>query len=141
MDAGSARAGFKGFEAEGWTRKAATYERLVGRVTACFVEPLLDAACVTSGTRLLDVASGPGHCAAAAAARGAVPLGLDAAEGMVAAARGRYPEVEFQQGDAERMAFADSAFDAVVAGGGGPPPPRPPPGRVGGGPRRRPPRA
>jgi SAM-dependent methyltransferase len=65
---------------------------------------------------LLDVACGPGHCAAAAAARGAVPLGLDAAVGMVAVARGRYPESEFQQGDAERLSFADASFDAVVAG-------------------------
>jgi SAM-dependent methyltransferase len=116
MDAERARVGFKAFEAEGWTRKAATYERLIGRVTARCIEPLLDAAGVKSGMRLLDVACGPGRCAAAAAARGAVPLGLDAAEGMVAAARARYPEIEFQQGDAERLAFATSAFDAVVAG-------------------------
>jgi len=116
MDAGSDRVGFKAFEAEGWTRKAATYERLTGRVTARFVEPLLDAAAVRSGTRLLDVACGPGRCAAAAAARGGVPLGLDAAVGMVAAARARYPEIEFRQGDAERLPFADASFDAAVAG-------------------------
>src|SRR4051812_45378204 len=116
MDALTARAGYKAFEAEGWTRKATTYERLIGRATARFVEPLLDAAGVKAGTRLLDVACGTGRCAAAAAARGAVPLGLDAADGMVAVARARYPEIEFQQGDAERLAFANSPFDAVVAG-------------------------
>jgi len=80
------------------------------------VEPLLDAAAVRSGTRLLDVACGPGRCAAAAAARGGAPLGSDAAVGMVAAARARYPEIEFRQGDAERLPFADASFDAVVAG-------------------------
>jgi SAM-dependent methyltransferase len=116
MDVWTARAGYKAFEAEGWTRKATTYERVIGRATARFVEPLLDAAGVRSGTHLLDVACGPGRCAAAAAARGAVPLGLDAADGMVAVARARYPEIEFQQGDAERLAFANSPFDAVVAG-------------------------
>ena len=68
--------------------------------TARLVEPLLDAAGVRAGTRLLDVACGPGRCAAAAAARGGMPLGLDAAVGMVAAARARYPEIEFRQGDA-----------------------------------------
>src|SRR3954451_16036172 len=97
MDAGSDPAAFKAFEAEGWTRKAATYDRLTGRATARLVEPLLDAAGVQSGTRVLDVACGPGRCAAAAAARGAVPLGLDAAEGMVAVARSHYPELEFLQ--------------------------------------------
>src|ERR1700732_752320 len=112
MDAGSDPAGFKAFEAEGWTRKAATYDRLTGRATARVVAPLLDAAGVRSGTRMLDVACGPGRCgAAAAAARGAVALGLDAAVGMVALARARYPEIEFRHGDAERLALADASFD------------------------------
>ena len=117
MDAGAEEAAaFKAFEAEGWTRKAKTYDRLTGRATARLVVPLLEAAGVESGTRLLDVACGPGHIAAAAAAKGAKPVGLDAAEGMVAVARARYAEIEFQQGDAERLPFADASFDAVVAG-------------------------
>jgi SAM-dependent methyltransferase len=116
MDAGSDPVGFKAFEADRWTSKAATYDVLTGRVTARLVESLLDAAGVRAGTHLLDVACGPGRCAAAAAARGGVPLGLDAAVGMVAVARARYPEIEFQQGDAERLPFADASFEAVVAG-------------------------
>jgi SAM-dependent methyltransferase len=117
MDAGGEEAAvFKAFEAEGWTRKAKTYDRLTGRATARLVVPLLEAAGVQSGTRVLDVACGPGHIAAAAAAKGAVPVGLDVAEGMVAVARARYTEIEFQRGDAERIPFADASFDAVVAG-------------------------
>ncbi len=117
MDAGGEEAAaFKAFEAEGWTRKAKTYDRLTGRATARLAVPLLEAAGVESGTRVLDVACGPGHIAAEAAAKGAVPVGLDLAEGMVAVARARYAEIEFQQGDAERLAFADASFDAVVAG-------------------------
>lgn len=117
MDVGSEEAAaFKAFEAEGWTRKAKTYDRLTGRATARLVVPLLEAAGVELGTRLLDVACGPGHLAAGAAARGAEAVGVDAAEGMVAVARARYGEIEFQQGDAERLAFGDASFDAVVAG-------------------------
>jgi SAM-dependent methyltransferase len=117
MDAGSAEAAaFKAFEAEGWTRKAKTYDRLTGQVTARLVAPLLEAAGVESGTCLLDVACGPGHIAAAAAAKGAKAVGLDAAEGMVAVARARYAEIAFQRGDAERLPFGDASFDAVVAG-------------------------
>jgi SAM-dependent methyltransferase len=116
MDAGGEEAAFKAFEAEGWTRKAKTYDRLTGRATARLVVPLLEAAGARSGTRVLDVACGPGHIAAEAAAKGAVPVGLDLSEGMVALARARYVEIEFQQGDAERLPFADASFDAVVAG-------------------------
>jgi SAM-dependent methyltransferase len=117
MDAaGEDAALFKAFEAEGWTRKANTYDRLTGRATARLVVPLLEAAGVEAGMRVLDVACGPGHIAAGAAAQGAVPVGLDLAEGMVAVARARYAEIEFQQGDAERLPFGDASFDAVVAG-------------------------
>ena len=117
MDAGSEEAAaFKAFEAEGWTRKAKTYDRLTGRATARLVVPLLEAAGVEAGMRVLDVACGPGHIAAGAAAKGAKAVGLDAAEGMVAVARARYAEIEFQQGDAERLPFGDASFDAVVAG-------------------------
>jgi SAM-dependent methyltransferase len=117
MDAGGEEAAaFKAFEAEGWTRKAKSYDRLTGRATARLVVPLLDAAGVESGTRVLDVACGPGHIAAAAAAKGAKPVGLDAAEGMLAVARARYAEIEFQRGDAERLPFGDASFDSVVAG-------------------------
>jgi SAM-dependent methyltransferase len=117
MEAGSVEAAaFKAFEAEGWTRKAQTYDRLTGRSTARLVVPLLEAAGVESGMRVLDVACGPGHIAAGAAAKGAKPVGIDAAEGMVAVARARYAEIEFQQGDAEWLPFGDASFDAVVAG-------------------------
>jgi SAM-dependent methyltransferase len=117
MDAGSVEAAaFKAFEAEGWTRKAQTYDRLTGRATARLVVPLLEAAGVQSGTRLLDVACGPGHLAAGAAAKGAKAVGVDAAEGMVAVARAGYADIEFLRGDAERLPFGDASFDAVVAG-------------------------
>jgi len=78
---------FKAFEAAGWSRRAKTYGRVSGAITARFVDPLLDAAQVGAGMRVLDVATGPGHVAAAAAARGAEPVGVDIAEGMLAVAR------------------------------------------------------
>lgn len=58
--------------------------------------------------------SGPGFLAAAAADRGAVAVGLDIAEAMVAEASHRYPQIEFHQGAAESLPFDDHAFDAVV---------------------------
>src|SRR6185437_6225762 len=52
---------FKAFEAAGWSRRASTYGRVTGAITARFVDPLLDAAGVGDGMRVLDVATGPGH--------------------------------------------------------------------------------
>src|SRR4051812_2428587 len=82
---------FKAFEAAGWSRRAETYGRVTGAIPARFVDPLLDAAQVGAGMRVLDVATGPGHVAAAAAARGAEPVGVDIAEGMLAVARRGLP--------------------------------------------------
>ena len=105
---------FKAFEAAGWSRRANSYGRVTGAITARFVDPLLDAAGVGAAMRVLDVATGPGHVAAAAAARGAEPVGVDIAEGMLAVARRDHPQLDFRLGDAEALPFADASFDAVV---------------------------
>ena len=55
---------FDAFEAAGWEEKAAAYERFFGVITGRVVEPLLAAASVGVGTRVLDVATGPGWVAA-----------------------------------------------------------------------------
>ncbi|MGZ8648082.1 MAG: class I SAM-dependent methyltransferase, partial [Solirubrobacteraceae bacterium] len=106
---------FKAFEAAGWSRRADTYGRVTGAITARFVDSLLDAAGVGAGMRVLDVATGPGHVAAAAAARGAEPVGVDISEGMLAVARRDHPQLDFRPGDAEALPFADTSFAAVVA--------------------------
>ena len=92
---------FKAFEAEGWSARAGTYGALMARATAFAIEPLLDAARVGPGVRVLDVGCGPGALSAAAAARGALVTGADLAEGMLAQARRNHPEIEFVHADAE----------------------------------------
>jgi SAM-dependent methyltransferase len=64
---------------------------------------------------VLDLACGPGHVAAAAAARGASAAGLDFSSAMVAVAQAAYPAVDFAQGDVEALPYPDHSFDAVVA--------------------------
>jgi SAM-dependent methyltransferase len=106
---------FEAFEQEGWaTKDVAEYDRLAGRVTAHLVEPLLDAADVRAGTRLLDVATGPGYVARAAVEREAEPVGVDLSEVMLDHARSRTHGIEFVHGDATALPFADESFDAVV---------------------------
>src|SRR6188508_2357239 len=94
-------AAFNAFEAQGWEKIGAGYETFIGRVTRRATVPLLDAAQVRRGIRVLDVATGPGHVAAEAAGRGASVTGVDIASSMVELARRNYPELTFEQGDAE----------------------------------------
>jgi SAM-dependent methyltransferase len=106
---------FNEFEAQGWDEKAAPYLAFWSPITSHAFGPLLDAAGVGQGTRLLDVGCGPGELAAAAASRGAVPTGIDIAPAMVDLARERHPDIEFRVASAEELPFADGSFDAVVA--------------------------
>jgi SAM-dependent methyltransferase len=105
---------FRQFEHEGWQAVASRYHGGFAAVTRQSVNALLDAARVAAGMRVLDLACGPGYVAAAATARGARALGVDFSSEMVEEARGRYPGIEFQEGDAERLSLSDTSFDAVV---------------------------
>jgi ubiquinone/menaquinone biosynthesis C-methylase UbiE len=105
----------RAFEHAGWQRAASAYTATFAHATSRFIDHLLDAARVRPKTRVLDVACGPGLVAAAAAARGAAPTGLDFSSAMIGVARAAYPEIRFELGDAEAMPFADGSFDAVVS--------------------------
>ena len=107
------RDAFAEFERAGWERAASHYEEY-WTDTLLFVAPLLDAAAVRTGSRLLDVACGPGVVSEAAAARGAQPVGIDIATAMVERARRRRPDLEFRVGDALQLPFPDASFGAVT---------------------------
>ena len=110
IDAGA----FHDFEQAGWERAAGFYGDAFGALTAQTAQPLLDAVGAESGTRMLDVATGPGFIAAAAAKRGASVVGLDFSAAMLAEAARLHPGIAFREGDAEALAFGDASFDAVV---------------------------
>ena len=56
---------FKELERQGWGAKADDYDTFAGQITVGAVAPLLDAAGVRAGMRVLDVASGQGTLPAA----------------------------------------------------------------------------
>ena len=107
-------AAFREFEHQGWQEVASRYHGGFAAVTTQSVPALLDAAGVRQGARVLDIACGPGYAAASASARGALATGIDFSSEMAEEARGRYPALDFQEGDAEQLSFPDSSFDAVV---------------------------
>nr|WP_281719815.1 class I SAM-dependent methyltransferase [Nitrosomonas nitrosa] len=110
------QAAFRQFELDGWKTSAPVYFDAIVGVNSQSVPALLDAAGVAAGVRVLDLACGPGHIAAAAAQRGAQVTGLDFSPQMLAQARRRYPGIAFQAGDAEASPLADAGVDAVVMG-------------------------
>jgi SAM-dependent methyltransferase len=105
---------FHEFERAGWERASAHYGDAFGALTRQTAAALLDAARVAAGMRVLDVATGPGPMAGAAAARGAQVVGLDFSPAMLAEARRHHPGITFREGDAEALPFDPYSFDAVV---------------------------
>lgn len=104
----------RAFERQGHDALATSYYEFFAAVTALATNPLLDAVRLRSGTRLLDVATGPGALAAAAANRDARPVGIDLSQQMIVLARRLHPAIEFREADVEHLPFADDTFDAVV---------------------------
>ncbi len=105
----------RAFEYMRWQEAASVYETTFASATKPFIAPLLNAAAVAPGMRVLDIACGPGFVASAAVTRGSVARGLDFSPAMLAVAKAREPEATFDTGDAESLPYADAIFDAVVA--------------------------
>src|SRR5438477_9200012 len=106
---------FTKFEHQGWQRVADKYDSTWSSSTRQFIPPLLDAAAVSGKMSILDVGCGPGYVSAAAAERGAIPIGLDFSEEMIAIAKKKFPRIKFRQGDAQNLPFPDASFDRIVA--------------------------
>ena len=96
------------------------YDRLFGRVPRHFSAPLLRAARLQSGQRVLEIAIGTGLVAETIA--GAIGpsghlTGVDISLAMLARAERRLqglPQVTLETGDGQALRFADEQFDAVI---------------------------
>jgi SAM-dependent methyltransferase len=109
---------FRNFEKTTHDKLAESYHDAFSAVTNRAMEPLLKAAEVSDGMRLLDVATGPGTLAAKAAERGARVIGIDISPAMIALAHALHPHLDFREGSAEELPFDSSSFDAVISGFG-----------------------
>src|ERR687894_2778546 len=81
---------------------------------AAFIERLA----LAPGTRVLDVACGTGNLSLPAARAGAAVTGIDIAPNLIETARRRALseglKIDFDEGDAEQLPYADASFDVVV---------------------------
>jgi SAM-dependent methyltransferase len=82
-------------------------------------EHLCETADLQAGWRVLDVATGSGNAALAAARRGCDVVGVDFVPALLERGRLRaaaeHLDVEFRSGDAEDLPFPDASFDAVIS--------------------------
>lgn len=78
----------------------------------------VDLARVGPGDRVLDVACGTGELALEARRRGAEAVGLDFSGEMLARARDKEPAVEWIEGSALEIPFAEASFSAATVGFG-----------------------
>src|SRR5687768_14237744 len=82
-------------------------------------EHLCETADLAAGWRVLDVATGSGNAALAAARRGCEAVGVDYVSALLERGRIRaaaeHLEAQFVEGDAENLPFADASFDAVLS--------------------------
>src|ERR671911_642690 len=81
-------------------------------------ERLLESVDPSAGNLALDVACGSGTAALAAARRRCVTTGIDFVPDLLERGRERaaaeHLEIDFRQGDAENLEFADASFDVVL---------------------------
>lgn len=82
-------------------------------------ETLSEAVDLHAGEHVLDVASGNGNAALAAARRGATVLATDYVPSLLTNAQARAAaerlDIEFSEGDAEALPFVDADFDVVLS--------------------------
>jgi SAM-dependent methyltransferase len=96
---------------------AGAYLRFMGRYSEPLAALFADVAEVRPGQRALDVGCGPGALTAGLAMRlgGGRVCAVEPSEPFAAAVRERLPEVFVTRSAAERLPFADRAFDCVLA--------------------------
>ena len=90
---------------------------------ATLIQPVAEALCeavdVQAGWSVLDVATGSGNAAIAAARCGADVIGIDYVPALLERGRRRAEaegvQVELVEGDAEAIPFVDRSFDAVLS--------------------------
>ncbi len=103
------------------TRQQATWAsgdyHMIGTQILIVSELLIEALDVHATERLLDVATGAGNAAMAAARRGLEVVGIDYVPALLERARRRTEAegltIDYVEGDAEALPFADASFDVT----------------------------
>jgi len=105
-------------ERQRWTLASGDYSAVAARIVL-MADQLVESADLRAGDAVLDVATGTGNAAIAAARRGCKVSGVDYVDGLLERGRERAAaeglSVTFTEGDAEHLPYPDDAFDAVLS--------------------------
>ena len=108
--------GVKGRQQRMWA--SGDYAAVAARIHP-MAERLCESADLVAGTRVLDVATGSGNAAIAAARRDCDVVGIDYVAALLGRAdvraRAEGLEIELLEADAEALPFGDASFDAVLS--------------------------
>jgi SAM-dependent methyltransferase len=96
---------------------ASSYGRFMGRFSEPLAVEFADLAGVRARQRVLAGGCGPGALTAQLVRRlgSGTVTAIDPSASFVAAMRGRFPQISVHRAAAERLPFADGAFDAALA--------------------------
>jgi ubiquinone/menaquinone biosynthesis C-methylase UbiE len=102
-----------------WNLAAKDYAEVTAPFFANYAKVALDQAHVSTGSRVLDVAAGPGTLALLAAARGCKTTAIDFSDAMIEQLNARASReklaVDARVGDGQALPWADASFDAAFS--------------------------
>lgn len=105
-------------ERQRWTWASGDYSVIASRIVP-MAERLVQSAGLRAGDAVLDVATGTGNAAIAAARRGGEVTGIDYVAALLERGRERAAAeglaVTFTEADAEHLPYPDASFDAVLS--------------------------
>lgn len=105
---------FRELERAAWVERASYYDDLFASISSQAIADILGSVDTLQGKQHLDIACGTGHLVAEATRRGAMSIGVDLAETMIAVAKTNYPGLDFRVADGAQLPFDDASFDFVT---------------------------
>lgn len=93
------------------------YNVFAPEASARLVEAFVRLTGLKPGARVVDLGCGSGTFTALLARAGYSCVGLDISTKLIAVGRSKYPNIEFVEGDIERLPFSDASFDGVLLSG------------------------
>jgi ubiquinone/menaquinone biosynthesis C-methylase UbiE len=93
------------------------YDVFTPQASDRLIEAFVGLSGLATGARLADLGCGSGAFAHRLKAAGYDCIGLDISAKLVELARRKYPDIDFLEGDVERLPFPDASLDGILLSG------------------------